>query len=61
VAAQKNRGTVRHGDLYPGGVAVIKGSEFMNSKVVVEMSPRLAKRFFRENCQTDVAYNEFKV
>jgi hypothetical protein len=33
VATQKNRGTVRHDDFYPGRVAVIKGSAFVNSGV----------------------------
>jgi hypothetical protein len=38
-------------------VAVIKGSEFVNSKVVVEIS----ERFFREIRQTDVVQKEFNV
>jgi hypothetical protein len=34
MTTQKTRGTVRDGDFYPGRVAVVKGSAFVNSKVV---------------------------
>jgi hypothetical protein len=59
LTTQNNRGIVRHGDFYPGRVAVIKGSAFVNSKAV-EMSARVVRdsdrsqRFFREIRQTDV-------
>jgi hypothetical protein len=31
---EKNSGTVRYGDFYPGHMAVIKGSAFVNSRGV---------------------------
>jgi hypothetical protein len=59
VTPQKNRGTVRHGDFYRGLLAVIKGSTFVNSRVV-EISPRLV-RDSREIRRTDVVKKEFRV
>jgi hypothetical protein len=56
LTTQKQRGTVRHGDFYPGPVAVIKGSAFVNLRVV-EKSPR----FFTEISQTDVVQKEFNM
>jgi hypothetical protein len=35
VTTQKNRETVRHGDFYSGRIAIIKGSAFANSRVMV--------------------------
>jgi hypothetical protein len=42
VTTQKDRGTVHHGDFYPGRVSDIKGSAFLNS-IIVEISPRLER------------------
>jgi hypothetical protein len=42
VTTQKNRGTILHGDFCPGHMADIKGSEFVNSRIV-EISPRLER------------------
>jgi hypothetical protein len=42
MTTQKNGGTARHVDFYPGRMAAIKGSAFVNSKVV-EISPKLVR------------------
>jgi hypothetical protein len=59
VITKRNRGTVRHGNIYPGSVEVIKGRAFVNSRVV-ETSPRLV-RDSEEIRQTDVIQKEFIV
>jgi hypothetical protein len=42
VTTLENKGTVRYGDIYPGRVAVVKGSAFVNSRVV-EIGSRLVR------------------
>jgi hypothetical protein len=56
VTTQKNKGTVRHGDLYPGHVAVMKGSAFVNSSSGDQTE--ISERFFREISKTDVIQKE---
>jgi hypothetical protein len=57
VTTDNNRGqlTVRHGDLYSGRLPVIRGSSFVNSRVV-----EIGQRFLIEIRETDVV-QEFSV
>jgi hypothetical protein len=56
VTTQKNRGTVRHGDVYPGRTAVIKSNAFVNSR-----AEEMSQRFFVGIRQTDVVKKVFNL
>jgi hypothetical protein len=62
VTTQPNRGTIRHGDLYPGSLADIKGSAFVNSRSRGQSEIQAAVRDFSGGIrQTDVVQKEFNV